>query len=311
VARHLTLLPTRHQHRILIPISIHLLLPRGPHRLPRQLLPQRNHPPLASPTLQLQLRLHAGNHPCPASCHSGFLCLANRAIVRAAPLKRPMTTTAPPGSTSRWTAPSLPCSNRNGCSIPTLPAKPAMATKPGRPSHVYQIMVLAEGKLALYVDTQAGNQSASECALPALWGWLDARDRKLWPRLIRGDIAHANEKIMARVRKSGVCHRCSSRARRRMWRGRLPGWPGTRRRIGFKGVSLHNLRPSNGSRHLRAGVPLPVVSARLGHSSPSVTATQVGGSAPAGKERGSSKAQELGSAMENSSAFSQIPCFRR
>jgi integrase len=44
-------------------------------------------------------------------------------------------------------------------------------------------------------------------------------------------------------------------------------------KAGFKGVSLHNLRHSNGSQLLSAGVPLPVVSARLGHSSPYVTAT--------------------------------------
>jgi hypothetical protein len=58
-------------------------------------------------------------------------------------------------------------------------------------------MVLAAGKLVLNVDAQAGNQSVSEYAQPTLWGWLDARDRKLWPTLIRGDIAHANEKMMA------------------------------------------------------------------------------------------------------------------
>ncbi|MCA2962746.1 MAG: site-specific integrase [Acidobacteriaceae bacterium] len=44
-------------------------------------------------------------------------------------------------------------------------------------------------------------------------------------------------------------------------------------KAGFTGVSLHNLRHSNGSQLLSAGVPLPVVSARLGHSSPYVTAT--------------------------------------
>ena len=70
-------------------------------------------------------------------------------------------------------------------------------TKPGRPSHIYQVMVLAAGKLVLNVDAQAGNQSASEYAQPTLWGWLDARDRKLWPTFLRGDIAHANEKMMA------------------------------------------------------------------------------------------------------------------
>ena len=68
--------------------------------------------------------------------------------------------------------------------------------KPGRPSHVYQAMVLAAGKLVLNVDTQAGNQCASEYAQPTLFGWLDARDRKLWPTFIRGDIAHGNERMM-------------------------------------------------------------------------------------------------------------------
>ncbi len=53
--------------------------------------------------------------------------------------------------------------------------------------------MLAPGKLVLNVDTQAGNRSASEYAQPALWGSLDARHPKLWPTLIRGDIAHANE----------------------------------------------------------------------------------------------------------------------
>ena len=70
-------------------------------------------------------------------------------------------------------------------------------TKPGRPSHVYQTMVLAPGKLVLNVDTQAGNQNASEYAQPTLFGWLDARDRKLWPTFVRGDIAYGNEKMMA------------------------------------------------------------------------------------------------------------------
>jgi integrase len=41
---------------------------------------------------------------------------------------------------------------------------------------------------------------------------------------------------------------------------------------GLKSVSLHTLRHSHGSLLLSAGVPLPTVSKRLGHSSPHVTA---------------------------------------
>lgn len=44
-------------------------------------------------------------------------------------------------------------------------------------------------------------------------------------------------------------------------------------KAGLKGVSLHTLRHSHGSQLLSAGVPLPAVSKRLGHSSVYVTAT--------------------------------------
>lgn len=44
------------------------------------------------------------------------------------------------------------------------------------------------------------------------------------------------------------------------------------RKAGLKGVSLHTLRHSHGSQLLSAGVPLPTVSKRLGHSSTYVTA---------------------------------------
>jgi len=48
--------------------------------------------------------------------------------------------------------------------------------QPGRPSHVYQGMVLAAAKLVLNVDVQAGNLTASEYAQPTLWGWLASCD---------------------------------------------------------------------------------------------------------------------------------------
>ena len=45
------------------------------------------------------------------------------------------------------------------------------------------------------------------------------------------------------------------------------------RRVGFpKGVSMHTLRHSHASQLLSAGVSLPTVSKRLGHTDPSVTA---------------------------------------
>lgn len=70
-------------------------------------------------------------------------------------------------------------------------------TKPGRPSHVYQAMLFSAAKLVLNVDVQAGNLIASQYAQPTLWGWLEARERSEWPTLLRGDIAHGNEEMMA------------------------------------------------------------------------------------------------------------------
>ncbi|WP_321476892.1 tyrosine-type recombinase/integrase [uncultured Paludibaculum sp.] len=43
-------------------------------------------------------------------------------------------------------------------------------------------------------------------------------------------------------------------------------------RAGLKGIGMHSLRHSHGSQLLSAGVPLPAVSKRLGHSSPRITA---------------------------------------
>jgi integrase len=44
-------------------------------------------------------------------------------------------------------------------------------------------------------------------------------------------------------------------------------------KVGLKGAGLHTLRHSHGSQLLSAGVALPAVSKRLGHSSVYVTAT--------------------------------------
>ena len=76
--------------------------------------------------------------------------------------------------------------------------------KPGRPSHVYQAMLFSGAKLVLNVDVQAGNQVASQYAQPGLWGWLESRERKDWPTLLRGDIAHGNEEMMAGAEARGL-----------------------------------------------------------------------------------------------------------
>lgn len=78
--------------------------------------------------------------------------------------------------------------------------------KPGRPSHVYHAMLFTAAKLILNVDVQAGNQTASTYGLPTLMGWLDARERKYWPSMIRGDCGHGNEELMAECEQRGLSY---------------------------------------------------------------------------------------------------------
>lgn len=122
--------------------------------------------------------------------------------------------------------------------------------KPGRPSHVYQVMVLAAAKLVLNVDVQAGNLTASEYAQPTLWGWLEARERKDWPTFLRGDIAHGNENMMQGAEQRGVPYlfklrqtkgvaqliaRLATRGDKAGWRTAGQGWEGVESRLQLQG----------------------------------------------------------------------------
>jgi hypothetical protein len=122
--------------------------------------------------------------------------------------------------------------------------------KPGRPSHVYQVMVLAAAKLVLNVDVQAGNLTASEYAQPTLWGWLDARDRKDWPTFLRGDIAHGNERMMQGAEERDLAYlfklrqtkgvgqligRLAARGNKSGWRTAGQGWEGVESHLQLQG----------------------------------------------------------------------------
>lgn len=124
--------------------------------------------------------------------------------------------------------------------------------KPGRPSHVYQVMVLSAAKLVLNVDVQAGNQTASEYTQPTLWGWLESRDRKDWPTFLRGDIAHGNERMMSgaeeralpylfKIRQTkGVAQlvsRLAGRGDKAGWRTAGQGWEGVESHLQLQGWS--------------------------------------------------------------------------
>jgi hypothetical protein len=124
--------------------------------------------------------------------------------------------------------------------------------KPGRPSHVYQVMVLAAAKLVLNVDVQAGNLTASEYTQPTLWGWLESRDRKDWPTFLRGDIAHGNERMMSGAEERAVPYlfkirqtkgvgqlvsRLAARGDKAGWRTAGQGWEGVESHLQLQGWS--------------------------------------------------------------------------
>jgi hypothetical protein len=69
-------------------------------------------------------------------------------------------------------------------------------TKPGRPSHVYHSYLLANLRVVLDVEVQAGNQTASSFAQPELWALLDGLPEPSRPAFLRGDCNWGTERAM-------------------------------------------------------------------------------------------------------------------
>ena len=125
--------------------------------------------------------------------------------------------------------------------------------KPGRPSHVYHAMLFTAAKLILNVDVQAGNQTASLYGQDTLWGWLEARERRYWPTLVRGDCGHGNEQMMAGCEQRGLPYlfklkqskgvsalvqRLSrSMGDSRLWQAAGQGWEGMEQQLQLQGWS--------------------------------------------------------------------------
>lgn len=68
--------------------------------------------------------------------------------------------------------------------------------KPGRPSHVYHTYWIANLRLVLDVEVQAGNQKAASYAQPGLWRWIDRLPVGARPTFLRGDCDWGNESVM-------------------------------------------------------------------------------------------------------------------
>jgi hypothetical protein len=76
--------------------------------------------------------------------------------------------------------------------------------KPGRPSHTYHTYLIANLRLVLEVEVQAGNRSASKYSAPGLWDLLARIPRAHWPVLLRGDRDWGSEANMARAEQEAI-----------------------------------------------------------------------------------------------------------
>ena len=68
--------------------------------------------------------------------------------------------------------------------------------KPGRPSHSYHSYFMANTRMALGVEVEAGDKHTGKHVAVGLWRYLDSLPRELWPVFIRGDVSFGSESIM-------------------------------------------------------------------------------------------------------------------
>lgn len=76
--------------------------------------------------------------------------------------------------------------------------------KPGRPSHTYHTYMMANLRLILEVEVQAGNKSSSTYSAPGLLGLLDRLPKDCWPNFIRGDCDWGSGPIMESLEEKGM-----------------------------------------------------------------------------------------------------------
>ena len=119
--------------------------------------------------------------------------------------------------------------------------------KPGRPSHSYHTYFMAQTRLALEVEVQAGNHTAACYSQPGLWNFLDPLPEKAKPKLVRGDCNFGNDSMMTGCEKRKLAYlfklRQSKNVKRLIremfhQRGWLPagkGWQGLESELKLQG----------------------------------------------------------------------------
>jgi hypothetical protein len=77
-------------------------------------------------------------------------------------------------------------------------------TKPGRPSHAYHSYFVANIRMVLDMEVQAGNQTAPLYAQPELWAFVDRLAEGDRPVFIRGDCHWGSEKTMVEAEERNL-----------------------------------------------------------------------------------------------------------
>jgi len=75
--------------------------------------------------------------------------------------------------------------------------------KRGRPSHSYHSYMVANLRLVLAVEVQAGNAHTSKHSAPELWELVDRLAAEHKPSLLRGDANFGNEPVMREAEQRG------------------------------------------------------------------------------------------------------------
>lgn len=137
--------------------------------------------------------------------------------------------------------------------------------KPGRPSHTYHSYMMANTRIILDVEVQAGNHSAASYSADGLWVLLERLPRASWPVFIRGDISWGSETFMSKAEEKDVPYLTKLRLTRNVkryiekvfssgewadagqgWEGlegslKLTGWSKTRRVIVLRRTLTDNV----------------------------------------------------------------------
>jgi hypothetical protein len=121
--------------------------------------------------------------------------------------------------------------------------------KPGRPSHTYHSYILANLRLVLEVEVQAGNQHAAKHSAPGLWALLDRLGPGCAPWLLRGDKDWGNEGVISEAERRGQAYLFKLRLTRTVkrvleramrdadWQDAGAGWQGKHGEIRLMGWS--------------------------------------------------------------------------